>query len=385
MRFKNTKAALNVVVLSFFVMGFVDVVGISTSYIKNDFSISDSLANLLPFMVFLWFFLLSIPVGLLMNKIGCHKTVMSGIFLSDLGLLLPFFCYSFETMLISFSFLGMGNTFLQVSLNPLLANIVDKNKLSGFMTLGQLVKALASFCGPIIASWMLLKYGDWKFLFLVFIVFSLCIIIFLWFIKIEEEKYMDKVTFLQCFSLLKNRIILLLFLGIICHVGLDVGINVTLPKLFVERLNCDLSIATYSSSIYFLFRTLGCLLGFIVLIHYSIHKIFFISLLGVCIGLLGLLVSNSLVMLYVSVICLGLGNANLFSIIVSQALLYNPNSRNEVSGLMIMGLVGGAIFPLIMGKFSDLFSSQLGAIVVMLFCFVYLFYLSIIIFRTKVC
>lgn len=375
MQINNKKAVLNAVILSFFVMGFVDIVGISTSYIKLDFGISDSLSNLLPSMIFLWFLLLSIPIGMLMNRIGCRNAVIWGILISALGLLLPFLYYDFKVMLFSFSLLGIGNTFLQVSLNPLLATIVKKKNLSGFLTLGQFVKAIASFTGPILASWVFLKYGDWKVLFLLYIAFCLFLSVYLYMVKIEECECRCEVSLGRCLSLLNNKFILLLFVGIICHVGLDVGINVTLPKIFIDRLHCDIATATFSSSLYFLFRTLGCLLGFFVLAHYSIHKMLLISIVLLGAGLLGILTLDLLGMLYVAIACLGLGNANLFSIIISQALLYKPENRNEISGLMVMGLVGGAIFPLMMGVCSDWFSSQSGAILIMFIGFVYLVYL----------
>lgn len=165
MKTKNKFLLLIPVMLSFFVMGFVDVVGIATNYIKADFHLSDSIANLFPFMVFLWFFLLSIPTSMLMNRIGCRKTVLLSVVITAIALLFPCLDYSLGMMLVSFSLLGIGNTLIQVSLNPLLANIVSGDRLASSLTLGQFMKAIASFLGPIIAGCMLLRFGNWFYLF----------------------------------------------------------------------------------------------------------------------------------------------------------------------------------------------------------------------------
>ena len=78
---KNSKVIFPIL-CGFFVMGFVDLVGISTNYVKSDFGLSDSVANLLPMMVFVWFALFSIPTGLLMGKLGRRNTVLAGMILT---------------------------------------------------------------------------------------------------------------------------------------------------------------------------------------------------------------------------------------------------------------------------------------------------------------
>lgn len=353
------------VILSFFVMGFVDVVGIATNYIKADFGLSDSVANLFPSMVFLWFLLLSVPTSLLMNRIGCRKTVLLSVAITAVALLLPLIDYSLGMMLISFSLLGIGNTLIQVSLNPLLANIVNGDKLASSLTLGQLVKAIASFLGPVIAGWMLLHFGNWLYLFPCFLIVALLVAIWLSAVSIEEQKEEKKSSFVQCFSLLGDKLILLLFLGIVCHVGMDVGINMTLPKILMERTGIELSEAGYASSTYFLFRTVGCFAGVLILAQCPSRKFFLISIACLLLGLGGLLFFDSKALLYASIVLVGLGNSNIFSIIFSQALLHKPSKKNEISGLMIMGISGGAVFPFFMGLLSDMMTAQLGAVLLL--------------------
>lgn len=381
MKQKNIYFALFPVMLSFFVMGFVDLVGIATNYVKVDFELSDSLANIFPSMVFFWFLVFSVPTGMLMNRIGRRKTVLLSLVVSLFALVLPLINYSFVSMLVSFSLLGISNTLMQVSLNPLLSNIVKGDKLASSLTLGQFVKAIASFLAPIIAAWAAVKFGDWKYLFLIFMVVSALATISLWFTKIEEVKSEGKgSTFAQCFALLGDKFILLSFLGIMCHVGIDVGVNVTAPKILMERFNLSLDEAGYATSVYFLFRTIGCFVGTFVLARYSSKMFFVVSVGAMVASIIGLFIFDSLMPIYVSIALVGFGNSNIFPIILSKALLYMPNKQNEVSGLMIMGLFGGTVFPLLMGFMSDAMASQIGALIILTFGIAYLVFLS---FRMK--
>lgn len=366
------------VMFSFFTMGFVDLVGIATNYVKADFQLSDTLANLLPSMVFFWFLIFSVPTGMLMNKIGQRKTVLLSIVVTVAALLLPLLNYSFASMLISFSLLGIGNTLMQVSLNPLLSNIVSGNRLASTLTLGQFVKAIASFLAPIIAGWAAVSWGNWKLLFLIFLVIAVIACVLLGMTHIDESSPVEtkSSTFGECFALLADKVVLISFLGIICHVGIDVGLNLTAPKLLMERLDMTLTGAGLATSVYFLFRTIGCFSGAFLLAYFPMKKVFTVSVLMMVAAMIGLFTMQSLAAHYVCIALVGLGNSNIFSMLFTRALLHLPNRKNEVSGLMIMGLFGGTIFPLFMGIVSDWMQSQIGAVAVMSIGVLYL--LSII-------
>lgn len=376
--YKNNKLILLLpVVFTFFTMGFVDLVGIATNYIKNDFELSDTMANLMPAMVFFWFFIFSVPTGMLMNKIGRRKTVLLSLVVTLLSLLIPMINYSFPTMLIAFSFLGIGNTLMQVSLNPLVSNIVSGERLASSLTFGQFVKAIASFVAPIIAAWALIKFGDWKLLFLIFAAVAVIAAIWLFFTKIEEKPVEGKQsTFAECFALLGDKTIFLLFLGIMAHVGTDVGVNTTAPKLLIERLGMPLSEAGYATSVYFLFRTIGSFSGAFILARFSSKSFFWISILMMLAAVVALYFSYSAMAIYVCIALIGFGNSNVFSIMFSQALQHLPQRSNEISGLMIMGLAGGAVFPLLMGILSDAMGSQIGAVIVLTFLVAYFLLLA---------
>ena len=366
------------VMFSFFTMGFVDLVGIATNYVKADFHLSDTLANLLPSMVFFWFLIFSVPTGMLMNKIGQRKTVLLSIVVTAAALLLPLINYSFASMLISFSLLGIGYTLMQVSLNPLLSNIVTGNRLASSLTLGQFVKAIASFLAPIIAGWAAVSWGNWKLLFLIFLVIAVIACVLLGMTHIDESSSAEtkSSTFGECFALLADKVVLISFLGIVCHVGIDVGLNLTAPKLLMERLDMTLAGAGLATSVYFLFRTIGCFSGAFLLAYFPMKKVFIVSVLMMVAAMIGLFTMQSLAAHYVCIALVGLGNSNIFSMLFSRALLHLPNRKNEVSGLMIMGLFGGTIFPLFMGIVSDWMQSQIGAVAIMSIGVLYL--LSII-------
>ncbi|KAA6340415.1 hypothetical protein EZS27_011724 [termite gut metagenome] len=374
MKEKNVLVKLIPVMLAFFVMGFVDLVGIATNYAKEDFGLSDTLANLFPSMVFFWFLILSVPTGMLMNKIGRRKTVLISLIITIVSLALPLVYYSFTSMLISFALLGIGNTLIQVALNPLLSNIVSNERLASTMTFGQFIKAIASFIAPIIAAQAAISFGDWKYLFPIFMSIAVITIVSLGFTQIkEQEKGSEKTsTFTQCFSLLTNKVILLSFLGIFCHVGIDVGVNVTAPKILIERLGFGLADAGYATVIYFLFRTVGCFSGTFILAKFSSKLFFLCSVVCMILGFGGLFFFHELMPLYVCIGLIGFGNSNIFPVIVSQALLRMPDKQNEVSGLMIMGVFGGAVLPLLMGIASDAIGSQVGALAVMVVGVLYL-------------
>lgn len=373
---KNTLTQLISVMLAFFTMGFVDLVGIATNYIKSDFALNDTMANLMPSMVFLWFLIFSVPTGMLMNRIGRRKTVLLSIVVTIMALLVPLLHYSFAMMLIAFSLLGIGNTLMQVSLNPLVSNIVSGDRLASTLTFGQFVKAIASFLAPIIAAWAVIRFGDWKMLFPIFSVIALIAVIALNFTKVKEMPVEHQSTFGECFALLKDSSILMLFLGIMMHVGIDVGVNTTAPKLLIERTGMALAQAGYATSIYFLFRTVGSLSGAFILAKYSSKTFFLVSITMIGLAILGLFFVQGAIAIYFCIALIGFGNSNIFSIMFSQALLHLPSRNNEISGLMIMGLAGGAIFPLLMGIVSDALKSQIGAVIVLMLCLIYLAFLS---------
>ena len=371
------------VMLCFFAMGFVDLVGIASNYVKEDLQLSDSTANMLPSLVFFWFLIFSVPTGMLMNKIGRKNTVLLSLLVTIVSLLLPLFGESFALMLVSFSLLGIGNALMQTSLNPLVSSVIKGGNLASTLTFGQFVKAIASFMAPYIAMWGAMAaiptFGlGWRVLFPVYMIIGIAASILLLSTPIEEEPADKASSVVDCVKLLSRPVILLSFIGIMCHVGIDVGTNTTAPKILMERLGMTLNEAAFATSLYFIFRTIGCLTGSFFLRVMSNRLFFIISVAMMAFSMIGLGFGESKEMLYVAIALVGYGNSNIFSLVFTQALLSDKTRQNEISGLMIMGLFGGTIFPLFMGFASDAIG-QLGAVTVMAIGVVYLFtYISTI-------
>ena len=374
-------AKLIPVMLCFFAMGFVDLVGIASNYVKADLNLSDSQANIFPSLVFFWFLIFSVPTGILMNRIGRKKTVLLSLIVTFVSLLLPIFGDSYGLMLCSFSLLGIGNALMQTSLNPLLSNIISGDKLASSLTFGQFVKAIASFLAPYIAMWgatcTIPQFGlGWRVLFPIYMVIAILAILWLSATPIEEEKPDKASGFVDCLKLLGNPFIILCFLGIMCHVGIDVGTNTTAPKILMERLGMTLDEASFATSLYFIFRTIGCFSGAIILQKVSSRLFFIISVICMLVAMVLLFVSDAQYVIYTAIALIGVGNSNVFSIVFSQALLSLPEKKNEISGLMIMGLFGGTVFPLLMGFASDAMGQD-GAVGVMTVGVVYLLFYTL--------
>ncbi len=378
---KSTLMQMAPVMLCFFAMGFVDLVGTASNYVQKDLGLTDSQANLFPSLVFFWFLIFSVPTGILMNRIGRKKTVLISLVVTAVSLIVPITGDNYTTMLVSFSLLGIGNAIMQTSLNPLVTNLISGDKLASTLTFGQFVKAIASFLAPILAAWGATTYLPtfglgWRSLFVIYAIISVVSVTALAATPIEEERP-DKASGIgECLRLLGRPFVLLCFIGIMCHVGIDVGTNTTAPKIIMERLGLPLEEAGFATGVYFIFRTAGCFLGAFILRSMSAKIFFFISVLLMLAAMCMLFVSTAITPIYVALAMIGFGNSNIFSIVFSQALMSSPVEKNEVSGLMIMGLFGGTVFPLAMGYAADAFG-QIGSVAVMTVGVVYLLYYTL--------
>ena len=379
---KTSFLAFLPVMLAFFTMGFVDLVGAASNHVQADLNLTEAQTYFIPSLVFFWFLIFSVPTSALMNRIGRKNTVLVSLGVTLLSLVLPIFGNSYYLMLAAFSLLGIGNAIMQTSLNPLVTNLINGDKLAATLTFGQFVKAIASFMAPIIMTWgavaAIPTLGlDWRIIFVIYGVIGVIATICLYLTKIKEQPLNGrKSSFVECFKLLGHPFVLLCFLGIMCHVGIDVGTNTTAPKLLIERLGWTLEAAGFATSLYFIFRTIGCFSGSFILRFVSSKIFFAISALMIVAAMILMGIGQSQAVLYTGIALVGFGNSNIFSIIFSEALKAEPEKQNEVSGLMIMGLFGGTVFPFIMG-FASQAAGTVGAVLVMAVGALYLSYLTI--------
>ena len=360
------------VMLCFFAMGFVDMVGIASNYVKEDLALSDAMANTLPSLVFFWFLIFSIPTSLLMNKIGRKNTVLLSLVMTLAAMLVPMFTVDFTMLLLSFSLLGIGNAIMQTSLNPLVDSAMSGGASASTLTFGQFIKSIASFIAPIIASWgaTVGAFGlGWRVLYPIYLCIGVLATLLLFGTRINEEPATEEQKpvaqqFVGAFALLGNPFVLFCFLAIICHVGIDVGTSITAPKILMERTGIGLNEAAIIGTIYFVAKAAGSFSGTFIMNYLKDWTFLLVSVLMMLAAVIGLVAGESTAVIYASVALMGYGNGNPFSIIFARALQASPGKKNEVSGLLIMGIFGGTVFPLIMGIASDAMG-QVGAVLVM--------------------
>ena len=375
------------VLATFFVMGFCDVVGIATSYLKQDFALSESLAGFIPSMVFIWFLFLSVPAAILMNRIGRKAMVQVSNAVTFVGMLIPFFSYTFASAMVAFILLGIGNTLLQVSLNPLLTNVVKGERLTSCLTGGQVVKAVSSFCAPFLALAKAVSsfcapflalaataaFGNWKYLFTIYAAITLLSFLLLEVTEIPKEAESGKATSLkEAFGLLGDKTVLLFFLGIFFIVGVDVGTNTVSAKLLIERCGMDVEKASLGASVYFICRTIGAFLGTFLLARMDDIKYLKINLFLAVASMAFLFFVRPAWAILAGIGGIGFFCSSVFSVLFSQALKARPEKANEISGFMITGVCGGAVIPPLMGLATEWVGNQRGSLLVITLCLAYL-------------
>lgn len=361
---------------SFIVMGFVDIIGVATGYIKQDFELTNFIAQFLPMMVLLWFFILSVPAGILQDKYGKRNMLMIGMVIQAVGLGLPFVSYSFAMMFASFILLGIGNTIIQVSANPLLQDVSPADKLASFLSTSQFVKAIISFSGPLIAAFMASFFGDWRLVLAVYGITSLLGALWLLLTPIEESKPDRKpATFASCFGLLKNRFVAFMALSIFLIVGVEVATNTNISNILIAKYGITMERAAWGISAFFAGETISRLIGAIILNWIKPRVFLLLTALTSLVGVAGVFVSPTFVVALVSIFIIGFGAGNLFPIIFSLSLEKMPDRANEISGLLIMAVSGGAVIPLVMGLVSTLIS-PLASVGVIGACLLYILWVS---------
>lgn len=375
MQKKTTLIALLPILFGFFVMGFCDIVGFTSDYVQRSFGWSDAVTGFVPSMVFIWFLFLGIPVGNMMNKWGRKNTVLLSMAVTVVGMLLPLVAYNGVTCMAAFAFLGIGNAILQVSLNPLLSNVVtDARLLTSSLTIGQVVKALSSLMGPQIVVLAIGWFGDdrWFYCFPILGAVTLLSALWLMLTPIKREAASDSTLSMgDSFGLLKDKTILMLFLGIFFVVGVDVSTNFIASKLMVSRFAWIQEEAKIAPQIYFFSRTVGALLGAVLLARFSEIKYFRVNIVA-CVAVIAVLVAIDDAIVNLACIgAIGFFASSIFSIIYSMALQARPEAANQISGLMITAIAGGGVVTPVLGFVTES-TTIVGGAYVILACVLYL-------------
>lgn len=376
---KNSLSLVLPVMFGFLAMGFIDMIGLVTNNVRADFNMSDGLVNTISLSCYLWFLLLSIPVGMALTKWGRKKMVLLSLGIHVVALLLPYLYYGFASVMIAFSLIGIGNTILQVALNPLVTDVVQPERITSAITFGQATKAFGCIVAPFIAMWTAVSLGQWQLLFPIYAGLSLLGLVWLWLTPIEEKVQEQKnVGIKDTLVLLKDKDILAFFWGIVVLVAADVAVNMTLPRLMTDEFGLSTEKANLCNSLYFLARTVAAFAGGALLLKVSDKKFFaagcWLALLGLV--LLAIFGKVGLVPALVAVCIFGIGYANLFGIVFSFAMRSKPDKTNEVSALLIVGLIGGAILPPVLGWIRDISGSQIAAIIAIVVVWLYMLWLN---------
>ena len=366
------------VLFGFFVMGFCDIVGISSDYVQRSFGWSPVMTGFVPSLVFIWFLFLGIPVGNLMNKWGRKNTVLLSMAVTIVGMLLPLVVYNSVTCMLAYALLGIGNAILQVSLNPLLNNVITDDKLlASSLTAGQVIKAVSSLVGPEI---VLLAVGfggedKWYYCFPILGLVTLLSAVWLMLTPIKREAASEagQVLLSSSFGLLRDKTVFLLFLGIFFIVGVDVATNYISSKLMAMRFGWTESEVKFAPQVYFFCRTIGAFVGVFALARVaSIH--YYRANILCCIA--ALVVMALVLDDTVNLVCIGAVGffaSSVFSIIYSMALQAKPDKANQISGLMITAVAGGGVVTPLVG-FAIGAVGIIGGILVTLCCVLYLTY-----------
>ena len=363
--------ALMPVLFGFFVMGFCDIVGISSDYAASAFGWNSTMAGLVPSAVFVWFLFLGVPIGILMNKIGRKRTVLLSCLVTVVGMSLPLIAYTSLTTLVAYALLGVGNAILQVSLNPLLQNVISSEKmLTPSLTAGQVIKAVSSFAGPFIVLMAVRWFGDgdeqkWYLSFPIMGVITLVSGLWLLATPIEREARSNScVSIGDTFALLRNPAILILFFGIFFAVGTDVSTNFISSKIMISRYGYTKEMAGIAPQVYFVLRTAGAFIGMFLLSRMGERKYFQYNIIICIMAILALAFIHDDMANFVSIGAIGFCCSCVFPIVYGMAIKEMPDKANEISGLMIMAVAGGTVSFLV-GAANDLWGIAGGILVIL--------------------
>jgi len=368
--------------LVFLVMGVADSMGPLSDAVQKQFELSNVMATLLPFFVFIAFAVFSIPGGIIAGRIGMKKLLLLGLGLNAVATLIPSIVDPGFAFLLSCIFvLGIGTTFLQVAGNPIMRDVSAKGAYSRNLSFAQGFKGIGMasstyLVSGVIASIAIFATMGWRAPFPIF--FVLMAVAFVWVatMKIEEQKAEAPPTVGSCLSLLKEPVFAMAVLGIFLYVGAEVSMARFLKPALANFGFSDDKAMLYGPSAFFLLVTAGRLLGGVVLNVMSARTCFRISaLLGMMAGIL--LMFNSQVLAIAGIVCAGLGFANIWPMLFSITVEERPERAAELSGLMCMAIAGGAIVPLVMGKMVDGTGNLPLSFIVPALCFGYLLLLSL--------
>ena len=380
-----SKLVLLPILAGFFVMGFSDIIGTVMNQVKAECTLSDVTAGFLPSMIFIWFFLISIPTGVLCGKIGRKNTVLVSLAVTTVAMLLPLAANAgrFWIYFVSFALLGIGNTIIQAALPALMSNVVAPDQLTSRISLGQFVKAICAALTPVFVYLTATALGNWKLLFPLYGALTVVAALWLWFTSIPDERGGTRssasatTTFGSCLAMLKHPYVLAMTVGILFSVGADVGFAVAIPEYLKNVYKVSLDKAGMGPTVYFVAKTLAAIGGAALFAKVPAAKCF-----PWCMGLgilatAGIFLAGTPFVFLACVFLAALATANSFGMCMGLALDRVPEKANEITSLMVMAIVGGGIVTPVLGFVQSSSAGATGIVCVLLVCLAYLFALGL--------
>lgn len=368
--------------MAFLCMGFGDAVGPLVSLVKESFDLNNFQAQLISLSGFIMFGLLSIPLGVMQDKRGKKFMMNLGLVIAFIGLLIPIMngMYGpiislenatqgkFVILLFAILMLGAGATTLQVVGNPIMRDVSPDGKYSSNLSFAQSIKAIGSSLGFLLPPLAVQFFNlDWSILFPIYAI--LILINLLWFnaVKLEEkiEHTKNAASLKSCLSLLKDKYVLMMVMGIFFYVGAEVSMSSGVPILVKEKFGITDFGLWVAWALFFLPILIGRFTGGVFL-RYLKPSLFLLITVIISLSGLALMFTGNQTITFVSIVLIGLGFANIFPLIFSITVDKMPDRSNELSGLMVTAIVGGAFIPPIMGFVADQTSILVGFVIPLL-------------------
>lgn len=395
---------VSLILLTFFVISFLtNIIGPLVPDIIESYDLSLTLVALLPFAFFIAYGVMSIPSGILVEKYGEKNIMVLAFFVSFLGAILFGWSPTFSMYLVSLFLIGTGMAMLQVAINPLLRVAGGEEHFAFNSVVGQLFFGLASFLSPLVYSYLVLNIGregsadnfvlniltglvpanlPWISLYWLFALVSLVMVFIIGLTRFPkvELKEDEKVGALKThMDLLKQPMVIFYFLGIFAYVGTEQGVANWISEFLQTYHGVNPQTDGASTvSLFWGLMTAGTVLGLILLKFMDSRKVLIGFTLAAMVTLaISLFGTKSIAMIGFPMV--GFFASVMWSIIISLALNSVSSHHGSFSGILVTGIAGGAILPLIVGWLGDLLGLRLG----MLFLFLSLGYILSIGFWSK--
>lgn len=381
------KHALLPLLAGFFVMGFGDIIGTVMNQVKAECAANaQSISWLMPVFAYVWFFVISIPTGIMSGRIGRKNTVLVSFAVTLAAMIVPLFADAGRWWLyvVAFALVGIGNTVIQAALPALMSNVTEPSRLASRISLGQFVKALCAALTPVFVYVTATALGNWKLIFPLYGVLTAGAAAWLYFSDIPDERKGPAAadgaagctTFTGCLAMLKEPYVAAMTVGILFSVGADVGFSVAIPEYLRNVFKVDVDLAGAGPTVYFVAKTLAAFAGAVVFAKVSAAKCF-----PWCMGA-GLAATavipfvQSPVAFLAVVAFVAFLTANSFGMCMALAIGRFPGKANEISSLMVMAIVGGGIVSAVLG-FAQSALGPVGIVVTLGMCIAYLFVLGL--------